>query len=112
MTAPDNQQPDAPAPAPAPALPQFVTPLAPIGQQVGAHVIAALQHPNTVAVLTTVAAGPDGTQQIISIGLDAERMEQIERLLASANRDHASRVQCFGFHCRFEDDGHNGPAAA
>jgi hypothetical protein len=94
------------------ALPQFITTLAPITLQVGTHVIAALQHPSTVAVLTTVAAAPDGSQQIISLSLDAERLEQIQRLLASADREHAGRVQCFGFHCRFEADETDGPAAA
>jgi len=37
-------------------------------QQVGLHVIETLRHPRTIGVLTTVASGEDGSQQIVSFG--------------------------------------------
>jgi hypothetical protein len=85
-------------------MPQFVTKLAPLEEQVGMHVIAALQHPKTFAVLTTVAADGSGSQQIVSIPLDANRFEQIQKLLAASQPARKQRVQCVGFHCHFEDD--------
>lgn len=85
-------------------LPQFFTALSPLEQQVGLHVIGALQHPNTIAVLTTVSAGGDGRQQLVSIGLDSDRLGQIQKLLAGAKANQKRRVQCVGFHCHFVDD--------
>ncbi|MBT4863852.1 MAG: hypothetical protein HON53_01855 [Planctomycetaceae bacterium] len=86
------------------ALPRFVTKLAPLEEQVGVHVITALQHPKTLAVLTTVATDGGGGQQVVSIALDADRFEQIQRLLATAPKAGKRRVRCVGFHCHFEDD--------
>ena len=86
------------------ALAKFVTKLAPLEEQVGVHVITALQHPNTFAVLTTVATGGGGGQQVVSIALDADRFEQIQKLLAAAPKERKRRVRCVGFHCHFEDD--------
>ena len=85
-------------------LPQFVTPLASIEQQVGTHVTAALQHPDTVAALSTVAMRQDGTQCIVSVGLDAEAMEQVQMLLQSAQQANKRRIPCIGFHCHLKDD--------
>lgn len=85
-------------------LPQFVTALASLEQQVGTHVIGALQHPGTIAVLSTVVAGMDGSQQVVSIGLDADRFVQVQELLTGAMDDQKRRVQCLGFHCQFVDD--------
>ena len=82
---------------------QFVTPLTPIEQQVGVHVINALQHPETVAVVTTVAMGRDAQQHIISIGLDQELMEQVQELLHEAKEERTQRVPCVGFHCVLQD---------
>jgi hypothetical protein len=86
------------------ALPQFVTPLASLEHQVGTHVIGALQHPGTIAVLSTVVAGGDGSQQIVSIGLDADRFVEVQELLSASMEDQKRRVQCMGFHCQFVDD--------
>ena len=80
-------------------LMQFVTPLRTIEQQVGSHTITALQHPQTVAVLSTVAMGQDGTQRIVSIGLDPQMLGQVEQLLHSATEQQKRRVPCIGFHC-------------
>jgi|GEM_PF-620563 hypothetical protein len=86
------------------ALPRFVTKLAPLEEQVGVHVITALQHPKTFAVMTTVATDGGGGQQVVSIALDADRFGQIQKLLATAPREGKRRVRCVGFHCHFEDD--------
>ena len=84
-------------------LPQFVTVLTPMEQQVGIHVINALQHPETVAVLTTVAMGRDGMQRIVSVGLDPEMLHQIEQLVVGAREERTERVPCIGFQCVLED---------
>ena len=96
-------------------MPQFITPLASLEQQVGAHVIHALQHPGTIAVLSTVVAGMDGSQQIVSFGLDANRFGQVQELLAASMEDQKRSVQCMGFHCQFvnkepDGDGRDAPA--
>ena len=84
-------------------LPQFVTVLTPMEQQVGVHVINALQHPETVAVLTTVAVGQDGMQRIVSVGLDPEMMAQVQALVVNSREERTTRVPCVGFHCVLED---------
>jgi hypothetical protein len=84
-------------------MPQFVTVLTPMEQQVGVHVINALQHPETVAVLTTVAVGQDGLQRIVSVGLDPAMMEQVQQLVVQAREERTKRVPCVGFHCVLED---------
>ena len=89
-----------------PELPQFVTRLTPIEQQVGVNVIAALQHPKTAAVLSTVAMGGDGAQRIVSVGLDQELLSQIQALLVQAKekKEEAPSVPCLGFQCYIKDD--------
>jgi hypothetical protein len=84
-------------------MPQFVTVLTPMEQQVGVHVINALQHPETVAVLTTVAVGQDGLQRIVSVGLDPAMMEQVQQIVVQAREERTKRVPCVGFHCVLED---------
>jgi hypothetical protein len=84
-------------------LPQFVSILTPMEQQVGLHVISALQHPETVAVLTTVAMGQDGRQRIVSVGLDPELLEHVQQLLVSAREETTQRVPCVGFQCVVRD---------
>ena len=85
-------------------MPQFVSVLASMEQQVGSHVIAALQHPETVAVLTTVAMGQDGHQRMVSVGLDPEMVEQVRDLVAEAAQAKTNDVPCVGFHCRINED--------
>ena len=76
-----------------------VTHLQTTEQQVGGHVIGALQQANTVAVLTTVVPRADG-QSIVSVGLDEATLEQVRALLADApNVEDLPRVPCVGFHC-------------
>ncbi len=83
--------------------PTFVTNLAPIENQVGTHVIAALQHPETVAVLTTVAQGADGHQRVVSVGLDPAIVNEVQRMLNEADESRTHRAPCVGFHCWVED---------
>jgi hypothetical protein len=84
-------------------LPQFVSVLTPVEQQVGLHVLGALQHPETVAVLTMIAAGGDGQQRVVSVGLNPERLAQVQQLLLEESEERKRRVPCIGFHCRLED---------
>ncbi len=68
-------------------------------QQIGEHVVQALRHPDTVAVLTTVVAGPTGEQHIISASLNPAAMAQINVLLNQANEQREEEEICLGFHC-------------
>jgi hypothetical protein len=85
-----------------PKLAQFVTPLKQIEQQIGEHVVAALQHEHTVAVLTTVVYGQGGQQNIVSAALDPQTMAQVQQLLQSASQTRVESEPCFGFHCLIE----------
>lgn len=79
--------------------PTVITRLSSLAEQVGEHVIRALQQDDTVAVLTTVVPGEEGGQYIASVTLDAELMQQVQSLLEQAETESASRVPCVGFHC-------------
>jgi len=68
-------------------------------QQVGEHIIGALQYPDTVAVLTTVVATPDGQQRVISAALNAARMQQVQEILNAAVQERDEEDPCVGFHC-------------
>lgn len=78
---------------------QFVTPIKSIEQQVGEHVIGALQQEQTVGVLTTVVIAADGGQRIISVGLDTNQLERVNELLCEAPEPESNQVPCVGFHC-------------
>ena len=78
---------------------QFVTTIKNAEQQVGEHIIRALQHNNTVAVITTVVMGPDGLQRVVSAALDPERMQQVQELLQAASDEREEEEPCVGFHC-------------
>jgi hypothetical protein len=86
-------------PAPDGPPQEFMSVLKSFEQQVGEHVISVLQQEGTVAVMSTVLPAPDGTQRIVSIGLDARRMEEVQRLLAESDTEAAPPVPCVGFHC-------------
>ncbi|KAA5547039.1 hypothetical protein FYK55_01065 [Roseiconus nitratireducens] len=81
---------------------QFVSTIKNAEQQVGEHIIRALEHDDTVAVLTTVAIGPDGQQHLISAALDPERMSLVQEILAEANRHRDPEEPCLGYHCLIE----------
>jgi hypothetical protein len=78
---------------------QFVTTIKNAEQQVGEHIIRALQHDDTVAVITTVAIGPDGQQRVISAALSPERLQQVQELLQAAEEEREDEEPCVGFHC-------------
>ena len=77
----------------------FVTTIKNAEQQIGEHIIQALQHADTVAVLTTVALGPDGQQRVISAALDPRRMQQVQEILRAAEQEREEEEPCIGFHC-------------
>ncbi|NNE00182.1 MAG: hypothetical protein HKN47_22915 [Pirellulaceae bacterium] len=78
---------------------QFVTTIKNSEQQVGEHIIEALQHEDTVAVITTVMIGPDGQQHVVSAALNPDRMEQVQEILKTATEERVDEEPCVGFHC-------------
>ena len=80
-------------------LTQFVTTVRNAEEQVGEHIIRALQHADTVAVITTLAIGPDGKQRVISAALNAQRMQQVQEILNTAQQERVEEEPCVGFHC-------------
>ncbi|GIW97663.1 MAG: hypothetical protein KatS3mg111_0996 [Pirellulaceae bacterium] len=97
--------PDAPSPANGTVagddqVTQFITTIKGAPQQIGEHVLAALQHPNTVAVLTTVLVSPDGQQHLVSAALSPKHLAEINALLRQAEEEcEQSETPCIGFHC-------------
>ncbi len=83
-------------------LTQFITTIKNAEEQVGEHIIRALQHADTVAVITTLAIGPDGKQRVISAALNAQRMQQVQEILNSAQQERIEEEPCVGFHCLVE----------
>ena len=87
-----------------PGLKHFVSELKSIEDQVGQHVIAALKHEGTVAVLTAVLPGAGSSgERIASVPLDQELWIQVQELLTTAGEEQARDVQCIGFHCVLQD---------
>lgn len=78
---------------------RFVTTIKNAEQQVGEHVIRALQHGDTVAVLTTVVVGPGGQQHIVSAALNDQKTAQVNALLQGAVEEREEETMCVGFHC-------------
>lgn len=78
---------------------RFVTSIKDPIHQVGEHVVGALQHDDTVAVLTTVVVGPGGQQHIVSAAIDEAKMAEINALLQSAVETREPEAPCVGFHC-------------
>ena len=78
---------------------QFVTTIKNAEQQVGEHIVRALQTDDTVAVITTVMMGPDGQQRVISAALDPKRMQQVQEILQAATEERVEEEPCVGFHC-------------
>jgi len=80
-------------------VPHFITPLHPIANQVGEHVLSALDHEETVAVLTTVTGSKHG-QQVISVPLTAEQVQKVHGFIEEIHKsDEPERIPCVGFHC-------------
>jgi hypothetical protein len=85
-------------------IPHLITPLHPIAGQIGEHVISALEHEETVAVLTTITGSKSG-QQVVSIPLTAEHAQQVHGLIEEIHAsDEPERVPCVGFHCFIDQD--------
>ncbi|WP_372716782.1 hypothetical protein [Novipirellula sp.] len=78
---------------------QFVTTIKNAEQQVGEHIITALQHEDTVAVITTVVIGDDGQQRVVSAALNPARLQQVQELLQAASDEREDEEPCVGFHC-------------
>ena len=88
-------------------VPHFITPLHPIAHQVGSHVLSALEHDETVAVLTTITGSTHG-QQVISVPLSSEHVQKVHRFIEEIHKSNEpENVPCVGFHCflnQEEDD--------
>ena len=78
---------------------RFVSKIKNLDLQIGEHVLAALQQPDTVAVLTTIVIGPGGEQHIVSAALNPQRMSQVNELLEEAQQERVEDEVCYGFHC-------------
>ncbi|EMI19715.1 hypothetical protein RMSM_03385 [Rhodopirellula maiorica SM1] len=78
---------------------QFVTTIKNAEQQVGEHIITALRHEDTVAVITTVVVGDDGQQRVVSAALNPARLQQVQDLLQAAADEREDEEPCVGFHC-------------
>ncbi len=78
---------------------QFVTRIKSAEQQIGEHILTALQEDGTVAVLTAVVVGADGGQRIVSAALDPNMLQQVQLLLADAQTQRNEEIPCVGFHC-------------
>ena len=61
-----------------------------------------IKHSNTVAVITTLVIGSDGKQRVISAALNAQRMQQVQEILNSAQQERIEEEPCVGFHCLVE----------
>jgi len=85
--------------ATAPQMARFVSKIKDLNQQIGEHVVQALQHADTVAVLTTIVVGPSGDQHIVSAALNPSKMAQINALLQEAVEERVDDEICLGFHC-------------
>ncbi len=84
---------------------QFATQIKSAEHQIGEHILTALQDPETVAVLTAVVAGTDGTQSIVSAALDPRILKEVQRLLRDAENQRDEEIPCVGFHCLLKKKG-------
>ena len=88
-----------------PQVPELITELRTIEEQVGMHVIAALRREGTVAVLTAVLPGHHG-DRIASVPLNQDMWMKVQELLTSAteaNDEAPGEVPCVGFQCVLRD---------
>lgn len=93
---PDNEQAGEDTETP---VSRFVTKLLTIERQVGEHVLTALEQPDSVAVLTTIAAGIRN-DRVVSVPLSREQVEDITSILAQAQEepDEEDEASTIGFH--------------
>ena len=79
--------------------PAIITDLKSVEQQVGEHVVQAMQFEGASAVLTMVQPGPAGTQRLVSVPLNDEMLSMIQEELNDSQVAAAPKVPCMGFHC-------------
>ena len=89
------------------ALTPLVTQLAPITEQVGTHVLQALQDAETVAALTTVVAGFPA-DRVVSLPLTNAQLASVQKLLMQVQAEPAPQTEeeearCIGFQCQIPD---------
>lgn len=97
---PDTEQPD--------GKPETVVArLSPISDQIGRNVMAALDDPDAVAVLTTLVPGM-GTDRVVSVGLTPQQMHDVGILLQEIEGEDEDAAQdeqrCIGFQCQVTKD--------
>ena len=97
---PDTAQPDG-------KTETVVAQLLPISDQIGRNVMAALDDPDTVAVLTTVVPGM-GMDRVVSVGLTPQQMHDVGILLQEIEQEDEEAAQdeqrCIGFQCQVTKD--------
>jgi len=85
-------------------VPHLVSPIHTIANQVGEHVLSAMKHEETVAVLTTITGSTHG-QQVISIPLTAEHVQRVHGFIEEIHQSNEpERVPCVGFHCFLDEE--------
>lgn len=89
-------------PQPDEGIQPLVTELTPITEQVGDHVLKALQEEECVAVLTTLVGGYP-TDRVVSVALNAEQMADVGAILGEVQKEPQDEDEdgvCIGFHCQ------------
>ena len=83
----------------------LVTDLMPVSEQVGRHVMTALNAPEAVAVLTTIVPGMD-RDRVVSVGLSREHLFEVQRLLDEIEQEDEEasndETKCIGFQCQVD----------
>ncbi len=90
-----------------PAGPQiYATPIVKMTEQVGQNVLAALDQPETVAVLSTLVPGIQA-DRIVSVPLSQGQLAEVQVLLQSIVPPEPVEdedMPCIGFHCEMKHD--------
>jgi hypothetical protein len=85
----------------------LVAHLLPVSEQIGRNVMAALDDPDSVAVLTTVVTGV-GADRVVSVGLTPKQMHDVGVLLQEIEEEDEDAAQddqrCIGFQCKVSKD--------
>lgn len=82
-----------------------ISTITPISEQIGRHVMAAMEQPGAVGVLTTVVPGI-GADRVVSICLTDEQMDGVRVILQGIQdedeADSEDLERCIGFQCRID----------
>jgi len=85
-------------------VPHFVSPIHTVANQVGEHVLSAMEHEDTVAVLTTITGSALG-KQVVSIPLTANHVQQVRGIIEEIHSSNEpEHVPCVGFHCCLDQE--------